>query len=122
MNSPSNARSLIEQVTQHGAVIYADAGKVRVKGASKLPTPLLEQLKERRDDVLALLTVPRLPWQLERLVNAAASSALVVSVPGIPNAASYVTAWASSYLVSAQRDEALFRLWRVYGLWGETKN
>jgi hypothetical protein len=120
MNAVSNAYELIQSITKHGAVIYADAGKVKVRGVSKLPTPLLEQLKERRDDVLAVLTVPRLPWQLERLLDAASSGALTVSVRGVPDTSRYVMA--CSYLASSQRDEPLKRLWEVYELWQQTKN
>jgi hypothetical protein len=118
----NSAYDLIEQATQHGAVIYADAGKVRVKGVSKLPTPLLEQLKERRDDVLAILTVPRLPWQLERLVEAASNRALNVQLHGVPDPGRYTQAWACEYLVSSQKDEPLKRLWKVYQAWQTTKN
>ena len=118
----NSAYDLIEQAMQRGAVIYADAGKVRIRGVSKLPAPLIEKIKERRDDVLAVLTVPRLPWQLERLVTAASSGALSVSVQGVPDTTRYVQAWACEYLASSQRDEPLRRLWEVYEQWQQSKN
>jgi hypothetical protein len=122
--SPSNvsAHALIQQVTQHGAVIFADAGRVRITGASKLPSPLLEQLKNNREDVLAALTVPRLPWQLERLIGAASSHTLDLTISGTPDANRYVCAWACEYLVSSQKEEPLKRLWEVYELWQPQQN
>ena len=119
MTTPSSVSAplLIQQVSQHGAAIYAAAGRVKIRGVEKLPSPLLEQLKNNRDDVLALLTVPRLPWQLERLTEAASSGALDITAPGIPDTARYVTAWAATYLISSQRDEALKCLWELYELW-----
>lgn len=117
----SEAQSLIAEVQEYGATIYADAGKVRVKGVSKLPAPLIEKIKERRDDVLAVLTLPRLPWQLERLLTAASSHALSFTMPGIPDANRYTAAWACAYL-AGDRDEALKRLWQVYEAWQGSVN
>lgn len=108
---------MIAEVERYGASLNVDGGSVRIRGVSRLPSPLLEQLKERRDDVLAVLTVPRLPWQLERLVTAATSGALTLTVAGIPDTARYTSAWAATYLVSSQQDEALKRLWEIYKLW-----
>jgi hypothetical protein len=116
MTSHFEANHLISQVALHGAYIYADAGKVRIKGGAKLPQTLLEQLKERRDEVLAVLTVPRLPWQLERLVNAASSGTLILHLTGVPSTTHYVMACACAYLTS-DKEEALKRLWEVYNLW-----
>jgi hypothetical protein len=116
MTSHSEAQHLIAEVQSYGATIYADAGKVRVKGAKKLPITLLDQLKERRDDVLAMLTVPRLPWQLERLLTAACSGVLSFTMSGTPDPNRYTAAWACAYL-TGDRDEALKRLWQVYEEW-----
>jgi hypothetical protein len=121
MTSHSEVQSLIAEVQKHGATIYADAGKVRVKGASKLPPPLVERIKERRDDVLAVLTVPRLPWQLERLLSAASSGVLNVSLKGVPDTTRYTLAWSACYLIG-DREEALKRLWEVYEAWQRTVN
>lgn len=121
MTSHSEAQHLIAEVQKHGATIYADAGKVQIKGASKLPAPLVEKIKERRDDVLAVLTIPRLPWQLERLLSAASCGVLNVSLRGVPDSTRYTLAWSACYLVG-DRGEALKRLWEVYALWQESKN
>lgn len=66
-------------------------------------------------------TVPRLPWQLERLVSAAACNQLpkdpVMLVSGlVPNLNRYTLGWAAAYLVS-DRQEALSRLWQVRRVW-----
>lgn len=37
-------------------------------------------------------TLPRLPWQLERLVRAASSNVLTVVLPGVPNVPRYTVA------------------------------
>jgi hypothetical protein len=116
MSALSEAHNLIGEIQTYGATLYADAGKIRVRGASKLPEPLIEKLKERRDDVLAVLTVPRLPWQLERLISTASSGVLNVSMRGVPDPTRYVMAWACAYL-AGDKEEALRRLWGVYSLW-----
>jgi hypothetical protein len=116
MNAFSEAHNLISEVQGYGASIYADAGKVRVRGASKLPNALVEKIKERRDDVLAVLTIPRLPWQLERLITAASSGTLDIHLTGVPDTTRYIMAWACCYLAS-DKEEALRRLWEVYSLW-----
>jgi hypothetical protein len=121
MTSHSEAHHLISEVQTYGATIYADAGKVRVKGASKLPTPLIEKIKERRDDVLAVLTVPRLPWQLERLISAASSGVLSFTLSGVPDVNRYSAVWACAYL-TGDKDEALKRLWEVYEAWEQNRN
>jgi hypothetical protein len=121
MNWHFEAQNLIHEVEKHGVTLYADSGKVKVRGASKLPAPLLERLKQKRDDVLAVLTVPRLPWQLERLVCAASNGSLNIYVRGVADVNRYVQAWACSYLTS-DKDESLKRLWEVYNTWQQSKN
>jgi hypothetical protein len=66
--------------------------------------------------------LPRLPWQLERLIFAATNRVLEVNLPNVSNPQSYVMAWACEYLVSRQKEEALKRLWEVYTLWQQGKN
>jgi hypothetical protein len=121
MTSLFEAQHLITEAQSYGATVYADAGKVRITGVSKVPAPLVERIKERRDDVLAVLTVPRLPWQLERLISAASSGALIASVHGVPDPTRYVMAWGCSYL-AGDKDESLGRLWEVYQVWQANKN
>ena len=70
-------------------------------------------------------TLPRLPWQLERLVSAAASNQLpqgTVKLPSglVPNLNLYTLGWAAAYL-AGDRAEALSRLWQARYVWqGET--
>jgi hypothetical protein len=58
----------------------------------------------------------RLPWQLERLLSAAAANALEVELPEVPDPQRYTLAWGAAYL-TGDRDEALRRLWAVYRKW-----
>lgn len=64
-------------------------------------------------------TLPRLPWQLERLLSAAASNVLTVELPGVPDVPRYALAWGCAYL-TGDRSEALSRLWQVYRAWQST--
>lgn len=123
MKPHSEAHSLITEAQTYGATVLADGDKVRVKGVSKLPPPLVEKIKERRDDILALLTsslpsntLEPLPWQLQRLLNAASSGVLNVSIGGVGDSTRYAMAWGCAYLVG-DKDEALKRLWEVYRVW-----
>jgi hypothetical protein len=63
-------------------------------------------------------TLPRLPWQLERLVSAASSDNLDAAMPGVHDLNRYTMAWAAAYL-TGDRDEALARLWAVHRAWQE---
>lgn len=63
-------------------------------------------------------TLPRLPWQLERLISAACADVLpkdpvMLSSGLVTDLGRYVLAWGCSYLVS-DRVEAERRLWQVY--------
>lgn len=65
--------------------------------------------------------LPRLPWQLERLISAACADVLpkdTTTLPDglVPDLNRYVLAWGCSYLVS-DRVEAERRLWQVYRAW-----
>jgi hypothetical protein len=61
--------------------------------------------------------IPRLPWQLERLVSAAASNLLSdVPIRGVVNTNHYVMAWGCAYLAGAHK-QALERLWHVHNVW-----
>lgn len=70
-------------------------------------------------------TLPRLPWQLERLISAACADVLPqdpMMLPSglVPNLNRYTLGWAAAYLTS-DRQEALSRLWQVRRVWqGET--
>ena len=85
----------------------------------KLNSDLKEMLKANRDPLrfhlLSQQTIPRLPWQLERLVMAASHNLLTFSIKGVINQNHYVMAWACAYL-AGDRQEALKRLWAVQAL------
>lgn len=66
-------------------------------------------------------TLPRLPWQLERLISAASSDLLPkdpLMLPSglIPDPNRYTLALAASYL-TGDRQAALSRLWQVRRAW-----
>lgn len=100
--------------------------KLRLDGAPPSPETL-ELVKAHKSDLLRALAepqgVPRLPWQLERLVSAACSDALpkgmTALVSGnVPDLAAYVLACASSYLVgTSDRNTALTKLWAAHQAW-----
>lgn len=97
-------------------------------GLEKLEKPddgqSLEFLELKVDDILpekTADTIPRLPWQLERLISAAASGVLpdgtVMLASGlVPDLGRYTLGWAAAYLVG-DRAEAKRRLWQVYRAW-----
>lgn len=64
--------------------------------------------------------IPPLPWQLERLLNAASSGVLNVEVADRGDVSHHVMAWGCSYL-AGDREESLKRLWEVYNLWQPNK-
>ena len=70
-------------------------------------------------------TLPRLPWQLEHLISAAACNQLPQNAVKLPSGLvtdlnRYTLGWAAAYLTS-DRTEALLRLWQVRRVWqGET--
>ena len=72
-------------------------------------------------------TLPRLPWQLERLLAAAASDVLPQGMTYLESGLvfdlqKYVLAGAGAYLIG-DRDEALKRLWQAHRAWqGEGAN
>ena len=94
--------------------------EVRLAGDAPVPDELLAEVREHKPELVALLiapsTVPRLPWQLERLVRAAAAGVLEVVVPGAPDPSRHVMGWACSYLLG-DHEHALARLWQVYQAW-----
>jgi hypothetical protein len=67
-------------------------------------------------------TLPRLSWQLERLISAACADVLpetvMLSSGLVTDLGRYVRAWGCSYLVS-DRVEAERRLWEAHRTWKE---
>ena len=97
-------------------------------GLEKLEKPEGEQLLEffepkvedNRPEKIAD-TLPRLPWQLERLLNAASSDLLPKDTTTLGDGLvtdlnRYTLAWGCTYLVG-DRDEALRRLWQAHRAW-----
>ena len=81
-----------------------------------IPAPALEVASVPSAEI-----VPRLPWQLERLISAAASNQLpqgTVKLPSglVPDLNRYTLGWAAAYL-AGDRQEALSRLWQVRRVW-----
>lgn len=69
--------------------------------------------------------IPRLPWELERLVSAASNSVLPfgthqLSSGVVPSLEKFVLGWAAAYLCGATTD-ALNQLWDVWTLWQDSK-
>lgn len=102
--------------------------KLTFKSSLPLDAETLATLQANKAELLRDLTapdsLPRLPWQLERLLGAAASDLLpkdTVALPSglVPNLNPYVLAWAASYL-TGDRDEALRRLWEAHRAWRGT--
>ena len=115
-SKPIEPATILHTLERHGLTLSVERGRLRVAPSSELTPELRQALRENRDDLVALLTVPRLPWQLERLLSAASSGLLTFTLRGVPNVNSYVTGWGCVYLMG-DREEALERLWAVYRAW-----
>lgn len=108
---------LLRDLEQKGVILTP---KLTFKSAAPLDAETLALLKNHRDDLLKDLTapdtLPRLPWQLERLLSAAGSGVLTADLPSVPDVPRYTLAWGCSYL-TGDRAEAERRLWQVYRIW-----
>ena len=116
-----NAHHLIRDLQSRGIVLKLEGESLTLKPKSALTPDLVETIKAHKAQLIAVLSVPRLPWQLEHLVQAACNGALVLNLRGIPDTTRYVMAWACSYLTS-DKEESLRRLWEVYQSWQSAKN
>lgn len=101
-------------------LVYDSAKPLDAEALALLQNHKPELLKE----LIAPNTLPRLPWQLDRLVQAASSDLLPqrsLTMPEgfVTDLNRYVMAWGCSYL-TGDRDEALRRLWRVHSKWQQT--
>ena len=114
--------TLLERLEQRGVTLEP---KLTYKSTTPLDAEILCFLREHKAELLMTLTapdtIPRLPWQLERLVNAAASNQLPQSTVKLPsglvmNLNLYTLGWAAAYLTS-DRAEALSRLWQARYVW-----
>jgi hypothetical protein len=111
--------SLVQDFERKGVVLTP---KLAFRSEAPMGADTLALLKEHKAGLLRDLilpdTVPRLPWQLDGLVNAAASGVLDAEVPGVPDVPVYVMGWACAYLTGrGDHAEALRRLWEVYRAW-----
>ena len=108
-------RDLIARLEAEGVSVNL---KLRLEGDAAPPAELLELLEAHRDGLVTFLARSRLPWQLERLISAAASGLLSFSLQGVPDVNGYVLAWGCVFL-TGDHEEALERLWRVFHAWQE---
>ena len=116
---------LFKELNAHGVSLTLEGERLKLRASAPLPAHLLEAAKAHKAELIALLSVPRLPWQLERLVSAAASDllpaggAIWLRHGIVMDINRYVLGWAAAYLVSNQ-GESLERLWEVYHAWEKT--
>lgn len=120
------AFDIIKFAEAAGLELWLEGERLRYRSPQQPDPELLNLVIQHKPEIVKVLEsktmLPRLPWQLERLVNAASNHLLTFTLSGIPDVNRYVQAWACSYLASSQRDEALKRLWEVYALWQQTTN
>lgn len=99
--------------------------KLTYKSSAPLDAETLATLKAHKAELLRDLTapntIPRLPWQLESLIRAAASDLLPKDSVRLPDGLvgdlnRYTLGWAASY-IAGDHDEALKRLWQAYRQW-----
>jgi hypothetical protein len=120
------AAQLLAELRARGIELEPADGGLRVRAAAPPEPELREAIRRHKAELLALLaprrdTIPRLPWQLERLLRAASSNVLEVSIKGVPDPARYVMAWGCAYL-TGECDESVQRLWQVYRAWNNEVN
>ena len=114
--------TLLERLEQQGVTLES---KLTFKSTDPVDAEILGFLRQHKAELLRALTapdtLPRLPWQLERLVSAATSDQLPkdpVMLPSglVTNLNLYTLSWAAAYLTS-DRADALSRLWQVRYVW-----
>ncbi len=110
-------KDLLQDLERKGVTLEA---KLTFASAAPLDAGTLAALKAHKTallkDLTAPDTLPRLPWQLDRLVSAASSDNLDAAMPGVHDLNRYTLGWAAAYLVG-DRDEALARLWAAHRAW-----
>jgi TubC N-terminal docking domain len=120
------ALDIIKFAEAAGLELYLEGERLRYRSPDQPDPELLNLIAENKPEIIKVLgqdtMLLRLPWQLERLVNAAINGALFTQMRGIPDVPRYVQSWACTYLVSTQKDEALKRLWGVHSQWQREKN
>jgi hypothetical protein len=101
---PTNCADLLETLASH---------KERIKGF--LEATATKPVKENER------AVPRLPWELERLVSAASNGRLPqgsvkLEAGLVPDLERFVLGWAAAYVLGAT-EEAQQRLWDAWRSW-----
>jgi len=119
------AAELLRDLTAKGVRVTPNGDKLKLKAAAPLDAVTLELIRHHKPDLLRLLTgeqtIPRLPWQLESLLRAAASGLLpdgtvTLEAGQTHDLNRYVLAWAASYLIG-DREHALKHLWAARRAW-----
>ncbi len=114
--------SLLRELEERGVVLEP---KLTFRSDAPLDAETLSTLKTRKAELLRDLaapdSVPRLPWQLERLLAAASGGRLpggtvTLEAGLVTDLNSYTLAWAVVYLIGDQT-EALRRLWQAHRVW-----
>jgi len=114
--------SLIRDLQRKGVTLEP---KLTFRSEAPLDAETLSTLKARKAELLRDLTapgaVPRLPWQLERLLAAASGGALpagtvTLEAGLVTDLNGYALAWGAAYLIGDQA-EALRRLWQAHRAW-----
>ncbi len=112
-----NTHDLLQDLERKGVTLEV---KLAFTSSAPLDAATLATLKAHKTallkDLTAPDTLPRLPWQLARLVSAASSDNLDAAMPGVHDLNRYTLGWAAAYLTGG-RDEALARLWAVHRAW-----
>ena len=103
-----------ESVKSKESITYEN-NELTNKGSQTAQTPL-NPLRTNPPD-----TLPRLPWQLERLISAACADVLpkgtvTLSSGLVTDLGRYVLVWGCSYIIG-DRTEAARRLWEAYRAW-----
>lgn len=115
------ASHLLSDLQSKGIAVSLRGDKLRLEPKEALTPDVLTTVREHKASLIAYLSVPRLPWQLERLVSAASSHVLNFTMPHVGNVNHHTAAWACAYL-TGDRGEAIKRLWEVYAAWQQDKN
>jgi hypothetical protein len=114
--------SLLRELEERGVTLEP---KLTFRSDVPLDPETLSTLKARKAELLRDLaapdSVPRLPWQLERLLAAASGGGLpagtvTLEAGLVTDLNSYTLAWGAAYLVGDQA-EALRRLWQAHRAW-----
>ena len=128
-----NVERLAQTLKSRGVTLERKPeGGVRVHSPHPLEPELLEAVKTYKLEILAALEQPKprilekLPFELERLVSAAANDVLPsgsfkLESGMIPDFRLYVLAWCAAYLLGDSK-QALSRLWEASNVWTQSRN